>query len=1022
MNTLKDIFNLYNKGVACPICQGLNNNRKCRANGNMELIWCREDNQNPAYINMGAGTNGEFFYRLVKQPGAINNVDYSAVRAERLAAQQRLLDSKPSDVELSQALVALVAKLPIADLDRRDLLIRGLTEDQINNHSFGSLTQYREYGIKGIPGFLDNGSYVGAGGLLCPIYNLDGNIQAFQVKTNIQGAKYTWTTTKAGENQVERTKDLKDGETPITFINKGTKQIGVCEGVLKPLIAAERLGISMIGAAGGHFNSSKKQLKAIIDANPEAEIILFPDAESITNHSVCANLKTLISILLGMTSNVGVAYHGTLDCDEVENLSIYTVITTSRFLALMPKESDFSTLGDELSGSVRYTNEKGVSLESTLGKMISLARQQGFKHILFNAPPGVGKTHAVANYINKNKTSDIIYYAKSQQAPDHALLRDLPRTPRRNTELYDGEFTGTIMTENNCHWADKFAAAYNNGINPSELCQACPFSTQCSKSSGAGYGFRKQFQSALKTDKLLTTVQGFQIKHFEKRKEEVLGFYEEAGVLPWTIDKKISALNIATQLQYLAEAAPKQTGEVKIFIILLTEWFNSILPELAEGKIYGVDVKTIHDSLEELVGFDTDELATQIEARIDAFNSLELQKVEHNPNILLASWLPQFFGFINGDFSSVFTYDNGDLFMKSINANMLACIERQNINVYMDATLGKKELAAKLGVEADSILELRVKDEDYSNITFTQIQMKGNGLGYDDGDGFVQDMIRNIQGFYPTKTIGIIDTVARKNLLQTWDKTNTLSHYSDARGSNAFQAKDMVISVGDPRRNIGAELAQYCLMTKQIVSMQDSGFKAYLHSVNTAEIKQEIGRLRNERRPNESLEFVILSNRQLDYPSIDFNVVQPEELGLDIKRRGELLWEAVKAKITDFWNRGIKPTQRVIAESLNCSERTIRKLCSKMAVAWGSLVKNLSTLVAAALNNDAPLVKEIVANEYPELNSLIETEPDIRDAVTKFVACIPKQVYLILERFILDKYGEVPDLASLLTERIYLFI
>jgi hypothetical protein len=82
----------------------------------------------------------------------------------------------------------------------------------------------------------------------------------------------------------------------------------------------------------------------------------------------------------------------------------------------------------------------------------------------------------------------------------------------------------------------------------------------------------------------------------------------------------------------------------------------------------------------------------------------------------------------------------------------------------------------------------------------------------------------------------------------------------------------------------------------------------------------------------------------------------------------------------------------------------------------------LSTLVAAALNNDAPLVKEIVANEYPELNSLIETEPDIRDAVTKFVACIPKQVYLILERFILDKYGEVPDLASLLTERIYLFI
>ncbi|MGL5076359.1 MAG: hypothetical protein ACRDBG_11090 [Waterburya sp.] len=1021
MSIVKDIFNLYNKGITCPICAGINNNRKCRANSNMELIWCREDNQNPAYTNMGLGRNGEYFYRLVKTPGTVSNVDYSAMRAERLAAQQRLLDSKPTDGELSQALSVLVSKLSVADIDKRDLLKRGLTEEQIAKHSFGSLVQYREYAIKGIPGFLDNGVYVGASGLLCPIYNLDGAIQGFQVKTNLQGAKYTWTTTKEGENQVERTKDLKDGETPITFINKGTKQIGICEGVLKPIIAAERLGISMIGAAGGHFNSSQKQLRAIIEAHPDAQVILFPDSGSVANVSVRANLHTLINSVLGIVPKLGVAYHGELDCDEVTDISVYKTTDYKSFLRLYPIKTDIIPLEEELAGSVRYTNKPDTSLQDTLAQIISAARQQGFKHILLNAPAGVGKTHVVANYINHNKSSDIIYYARSQQAPDHALLRLLPRTPRRNTELRDAEFTGTIMTENNCHEADKFQAAYSQGVDPSEICLTCPFVSKCAKESGEGYGFKKQFQSALKQTKLLTTVQGFQLKHFEKRKEEVIAFYEEAGTLPWFLDKTITAHNIATQLEILSQASGSQTRDIRTFIILLSDWFTNVLPKLAEGKQYGLDVKAVYDSLGDLVGFDTTELMTHVEARLSAMNTIGLQKDNISKNVLLASWLPEFCAFINGDFSSVFTYSNGCLQMKSVNTNMLACIDRQNINVYMDATLDKKYLAAQLGIPSDEILELRVKDEDYSNVKFTQIHMNGNNLT-EDGSAMIQELVRNLQGFSPDKTFGIIDSVARRNLIQTWDKTPTLGHMSDARGANAFQAKDALIVVGDPRKNIGAVLAQYCLMTKQIVSLQDSGFRAFLEATNLAEIKQEIGRLRNERRLHQDLEFILISNKALSYPGITFDVKQPESFGLEIKRRGDLLWEAVRAKLTDFYNQGIKPTQRAVAAAVNCTEQTIRNLCKRMAVTWGSLVKNLSSLVVAALEEDEVKVKEIVAQEYPELNTLIKTEEDIQEAVAKFVACIPKQVYLVLERFILDKYGEVPDLASLLTERIYLFI
>jgi hypothetical protein len=124
-------------------------------------------------------------------------------------------------------------------------------------------------------------------GYLCPVQGSNGLLVALQVRTrNPQpdDPKYYWLTSATQRNPSGATPHLSNGELPLArFLPKELKHswIGIAEGTgAKPLIASERLGIPVIGAAGGQWASSPEFFQQAVESNAELHpmIVLSPDA------------------------------------------------------------------------------------------------------------------------------------------------------------------------------------------------------------------------------------------------------------------------------------------------------------------------------------------------------------------------------------------------------------------------------------------------------------------------------------------------------------------------------------------------------------------------------------------------------------------------------------------------------------------------------------------------------------------------------------------------------------------------
>lgn len=1010
-HNLSDIHNLHSVGITCPICQGAEKNKKCRGTRNYDLIWCRSALEVDGYKYNASGANGEGYYVKTNRVKSADDIKVLAeARLAREKAARDLLDAKPSDGELNEIL-SVLNQLPLSDIDNRALLARGLSQETISRLGFATLVNGRQYPITRAAGFLDNGTYIGRSGMTCPIYNLNGRIQGFQVKTDIVGAKYVWAVTNASINQLARDKNLKSGETPITFINKGTQKVGICEGILKPIIASERLGISMIGASGGHFNQSHDQLKAILNSVPNIEVIIFPDAGALVNESVKANLNNLASIIKSLGFSPLVADSDQLydqdglDCDETPGLAAYN------FVGAHVLASNLVTVGDALDPKARYTTRAGQTFTNLISEVVAKARGK-FKHILINAVPGSGKTHAISEYITNDNSSDVIYYATSQAYPDNILLRSIDRTPRRQREIKENEYLGTLMTENNCKLADRFKVAYSKGLDANQICGLCEFASKCKKEVGDGYGFRKQFQMALQRQKILTTVQAMQLEHIEGRKNAITGIYEEAGVLAWTLDTNISSDNIHKQLSVLRGVKRKVDDKTARFLSDLSDLLLDCLESCSKGNLYGFTGQQLKEYFQSLALIDMTELTPLI---ITAFEEDNKNKFMHNDIEGTESpWILDFIEFLSGNTDILFYGNNTQLIRKKRNANMLACIERQNMNIYLDATLSKQELADKLRVSLDDIIEIRIADEDYSNVEMIRLNLKGNNL-LPEHNEVIQQAINNLQATNPNALFGIIDSKVRKDDIHTWDRTTNLIHMSDARGSNAFQTKDIVVSVGDSRRNLGAVLAEYCVIQGVLVDFQDAGFKAYNKSVNNSDIKQEIGRLRNERRRQESLKFILISDRNnMDISGIDFTVMEPEELSIRAKRRGEALYNHIKQTVIDLARLAQKTTQRAVARALETTITTVQRLAAKHHGNWKTLLRDVLGLTEALIAKDKIKVQQLL-DTMPEFKDVLET---VENPIEVLLASIPKPVVNIVERHIAYQYRDrdedVPTLKQLM--------
>jgi predicted transcriptional regulator len=97
-----------------------------------------------------------------------------------------------------------------------------------------------------------------------------------------------------------------------------------------------------------------------------------------------------------------------------------------------------------------------------------------------------------------------------------------------------------------------------------------------------------------------------------------------------------------------------------------------------------------------------------------------------------------------------------------------------------------------------------------------------------------------------------------------------LTHFSTGRGSNAFKDKKALVVFGNPLANLGAIACHYEALYGMRLggNLKDPGFQAYYSMKIREELIQEEGRLRANRRANESLSIYFVTDREVQFEGL----------------------------------------------------------------------------------------------------------------------------------------------------------
>ncbi len=271
----------------CPVCGG--ERKDCRSNG--ELYFCRTENPSRNFEYKGDSAIGFPMYVRRETPA------YSP-RSEKITYSPEQKKYSPiSDSDRAKEFKKVVKQLGLSTPHKKQIERRGLTPELIEKYQFKSVDYATELIIpvsSGMP--LKYGRKFNAkdSSIFIPVWQ--GNqILGAQLRPNdTSQMKYYWL--RAGE----ATSHLETEEMPLAcIIPEKINQVGVglCESVgFKPIITAERLGRVMIGAAGGNFVGSSKQLLRLLNNNhPDKSIpvILYPDAGANENGLVLSQYENL---------------------------------------------------------------------------------------------------------------------------------------------------------------------------------------------------------------------------------------------------------------------------------------------------------------------------------------------------------------------------------------------------------------------------------------------------------------------------------------------------------------------------------------------------------------------------------------------------------------------------------------------------------------------------------------------------------------------------------------------------------
>ena len=373
-------FTPTSKHLPCDICSDTSG--KCRVHKGGEILLCMPFSN----ARFGEIQNG---YKCIKPDKGKGWSTWKLDNTQEWTEQQRQewkqrleirkqrqakKDEARANLALSQQqrheqYSRLLAELTLHPEDRADLVRRGFTNEQIELSGFKSVENWQkllgEYSSL-LPGIGIGGKRLLTGkGYLCPVRNAQGLTVALQVrlrKIKSGEGRYRWLSSVTKKNPTGQSPHIYhkgfDPELPLAIHKPAGEPLGVAlvEGTgAKPFLASQRLSKLVIGAAGGQWASSQKQLKQALDTFCKGgPVDLYPDAGSVSNKTVIAQYLRVASLLEEWGYSIQFAWWGQFtkndpDIDELqaERYSQIEYLSVEQFKQLASEHGGYQEREDQ---------------------------------------------------------------------------------------------------------------------------------------------------------------------------------------------------------------------------------------------------------------------------------------------------------------------------------------------------------------------------------------------------------------------------------------------------------------------------------------------------------------------------------------------------------------------------------------------------------------------------------------------------------------------------------------------------
>ncbi len=907
------------------------------------------------------------------------------LQAQRAQAEaQRRAAALPA-LERDRYYQQLLDQLSLHPADRTDLLRRGLSDEQIRHWGIKSVEPWQQLD-QALPHTLPGVSLSGGGlnvagaGYLCPIRDVNGLLVGCQIRLRVAdaGGRYRWLTSATKKRPHGPTPHLPNGELPLAVHRPQQLQrqpIAFVEGTgAKPFILCERRGQVVLGAAGGQFASSPDTLQYTLSVLAAElgtkEIEFYPDAGAVLNRGVMRQYRATWKLLRQWGYQVRVAWWGqetkaSPDIDELEDAAGIEWLTTAQLEALAHPRLDWlQQMQQRLQQALKPTASAAAlrrALDEPDPRLVEYAAcdrhrtwqqavEQGYRFILDQSATGTGKSfdaggvepslfnHWQVVYVSDQHRNPTVETLDARQgwvdleARHTGLVREA--TPGGGSRLKRATGVELPSVPANCARTRVIAALRAKHVagadTASLICGTCPLREACTHAEGPGYGFLNQRYAALSSPKLRAHPDSLPNPE-DYDYDSVTLLWDEPGqslvtkrdlqVTLTDLEQTITALlpypELLAQVQALAATLlPYLDGQqtlgrfglshsevmqrLSIPAINLSALEQALQPDLSflnTTAVHGVDLADLPAALRKRFSERDAAVAAQAQDRV------------------IKQWLPDLLRVLTGRLKGSVRLETGLLTLSLAETRHQAIARAAGTVIFLDATLQRQDLALKLGCHPDDIYVCRQQVPEHGNLTLIQVTDLGR-LGLQRG-AEQQRRAAAVVAHYRA-----LDPETKEIDFKRFAQDGMGAWWRDSRGTNDFTGTKTLILVGTPCRNLADLQAEYAVLTGE-QDPEAAGLKAFVDRAIRADMQQAIGRLRAHRRPDETLQVILLSDFDLGLPGVQ--LVKASSITVAAASKFECFLLAVRQAGDHLKATGAKVTQTALAKLSGYSQSYISR-------------------------------------------------------------------------------------------------